>query len=541
LFAGLLLLACDVSPAGSGQDRGAATSDKDERGVASDDELPASASESTPDDDQTSAPSAESGPNGAVAAPASSAPDQEPADMVAPAADKDVSVTPRWFIKGSTSPAFALGSAQKAALQAGADVQLSLLSAAGAAKVVASAKVDLDGKFSLELPVAISVDLAIAHLLDLSGHVIGSVIVGGGKGKPDSVLNLVPISAETSLEVDVLLAALKCPCPPARKPSALSLALDASALIDANLSNSLDAALKLGAKLDVVTAGLADALVATAHARAEVLADLGVELDANVLLAAQLSALSELGQGLVAVASGNGKLAEVGAKLALSLDDALALSGKLAADLRVRTQVAGSLAFSSSLSGSFKADPKLNASVFAALHSAATLDAEITVNAVLELLKNAGASSVDIQAALTAGLKLKADVAVAIDVQALVDARNDFIAAVCGKSSASGGLVGGLLSGVTGTVAGVLDGLLGSVLKLSVNLDAKLSLDLAAVASVDACASVDASLSLDATLSALADTLAKFDADVHASASNANTDAAAKILVSAQLFGRAAI
>jgi hypothetical protein len=180
------------------------------------------------------------------------------------------------------------------------------------------------------------------------------------------------------------------------------------------------------------------------------------------------------------------------------------------------------------------------------VHASAALDAEITVNAVVELLESGGASAASIKAALDAGLELKADVAAAVDLKGIVAARKAFIEAVCGKPQQNGGLIGGILGGATGLVGGLLDGVLGVLPELSLDLDAKLSLELGAIAKVDACVSADAALSLDASLSVLVDTLAKFDADVCASANvsvnaSASAKAAAKVLVTAELFGRATI
>lgn len=546
LFVALLAAAaCDASTPSSGrhvasEDESADDSDLGEALPSDDDRgrVPSAADEQQPSPAVATNGGSEPASAG-VSAPTRSDASPSSEDGAAPAVTQ-------FLVNGSTSSGLAASKAAKEALKAGADVRLSLLSDAGKLALVAHAKVDLDGKFSLSLPVDVRIDLGVAQLLDAAGKVVGSVLVSGAKGSAGGVLELAPISIESSLEVNVLLAALKCPCPPDKKPSAPSLALDVSALIDANLSNALDAALKLGVDADLVVAGLANALNAAAQARLEVLADLGVKLDAKLQRDAQLKALSTLGQGLFDVAGSKAKLTDVVSALALSLDGALSLSAKLDADLRARAQIAASLAFTSSLSGAFKADAKLNASVAAATHASAVLDAEITVNAVVELLEQGGASSVDVKAAISAGDKLKADVAASVDLKGLVAARKAFVEAVCGKPQGKGGLIGGLLGGTTDLVGGLLDGVLGSVLDLSVDLDAKLSLDLDAIASADACVSADASIGLNASLSLLADTLAKFDADVCASANvgvnaSASAKAAAKVLVTAELFGRASI
>ncbi len=550
LFVALLLAsACDAGPAASGRELGSEAGKSDDREIddslSGDDEGVPVATE----DEDVAAQSGNEAPAIAGAREPASSVSGDSAAAAKPAAAaiaNDAPAPTLFMVRGSTSSGVAADKATKAALSAGAKVSLSLLSDAGALELVADGKVDLHGKFNLALPVDVRIDLGVAQLLDATGKVLGSVLVGGAKGSAGGVLDLAPISIESSLEVDVLLAALKCPCPPDKKPSAAALALDVSALIDANLSNALHAALKLGVDADVVIDGLATALSAAGKARLEVLADLGVKLDANILLDAQLDALSELGQGLLQVVSGKAKLPEVNAKLALGLDGALSLAGRLESDLRARAQIAASLAFTSSLAGSFKADAKLNAALSAAVHACAALDAEITANAVVELLSKSGASDATIKVALDAGLNLKADVALAVDLKGIVAARKAFIEAVCGKPQQNGGLIGGILGDATGLVGGVLDGLLGALPGLSLDLDAKLSLDLGEVAKVDACVSADASLSLDASLSVLVDTLAKFDADVRASAkvgvnASASAKAAAKVLVTAELFGRAAI
>jgi hypothetical protein len=300
LFVALLLAAaCDGGSAAderelvgnaerSGEaDDSLASADDGELAASEDDEVtPPTGAGDAPAVTRRSEPASSSSAGVAAAAGAQVGADGEPAPASA-----------LFMVKGSTSSGLAASNATQAALAAGANVRLSLLSDAGALELLADAQVDLDGKFSLSLPIDVRIDLGVAQLLDAAGKVVGSVLVGGAQGSAGGVLQLAPISVESSLEVDVLLAALKCPCPPAKKPSAASLALDVSALIDANLSNTLSAALKLGVDVDLVVDGLANALSAAAQARLEVLADLGVKLDASLLLDAQLKALSELEQG----------------------------------------------------------------------------------------------------------------------------------------------------------------------------------------------------------------------------------------------------
>src|SRR6185312_15665328 len=115
-------------------------------------------------------------------------------------------------------------------LAAAVAVRLSSLALDGSVNVLVNVNVDAHGKFTANLPLGL--DLVVAEALDVSGNVLGSALVGATGTVNGGVVVSAPITAETSLEVKVLLGALGCHCV-ADRHGLLSLSLDVAALIDA--------------------------------------------------------------------------------------------------------------------------------------------------------------------------------------------------------------------------------------------------------------------------------------------------------------------
>jgi hypothetical protein len=426
--------------------------------------------------------------------------------------------------------AIAVGLGGKGLLAGAVTVRVSQLLAAGL-KVVASAAVDASGKFDVKVPLGL--DTLIAQVLDASGNVLGSVIVGASGKVSGDVTLAAPITTETSLEVAVLLDACRCPTATTGAHAGLSLAVDVTALVDAKLTAAIAAAIHAGVDVDVLVHALASAVVASARARADVLADAGVKIDANAALKADVDLLAHLNAGLTGVLAGKATVAQITAELLADLDAALSASADISASVRVRAQVAASLSFCATLVASLTGIAHVDAVVFAATHATAQIEANLTATVVTSLLKVLGSTQTVLDGAIAAGDKLVADVAAATNLPALTQARLDFVSALCGGVTGSGGLLGDLLVTTTGTVNALLGSVLDVVAKLCVDLDASLKADLSAFVKADVCLDVDASAKLDVNLQALIKTLAKFAADVQALGPSLQTGTTAQTTVDA--------
>jgi hypothetical protein len=393
-------------------------------------------------------------------------------------------------------------------------VRLSQLSPSGELKLLVDAKIDASGNFSAQVP--LNIGLIVAQVLDVSGKLLGSVIVGGSGSVAGNIVVAAPITTETSIEAQVLLGA--CACQPGHhgQLGALGLSLDVAALVDAKLVAAVLAAVKAGIDVDVLVKALAVATVGAARARVQALVDAGVTIDIDAFVKAKLAAIQRLNVGLTGALAGQVSLVQVTSQLLADLDAALGVAAKLSANVRVRAQVAANLAFSATLAASLRGVVHANAIVFAAIHAAAKIEAQIAAVAVVDILKLAGATQTAIDVAVAASAKLKVDVDAAVDVRALTQARLDFLAVLSGGAQGRGGLLGDLLVQTTGNVQVLVASVLDTVAKLSADLDAKLKVQSAAIIGADVCVDLAASVDLDATLHALVKALAKFTVDVQA-------------------------
>ncbi len=412
---------------------------------------------------------------------------------------------------GGGSPRLGLGGT--GTLASGVAVRLSELTASGELKLLTEVKIDVSGNFSAQLPLGLNV--VIAQVVDISGKILGSAIVGATGSVNGGIVVAAPITTETSIEVSVLLDIGNCKLP-STSPAMVALGLDVSALVDAKLAASLVAAAKAGVDAKLLIHVLANATVSAAQARLQVLLDAGIDVDVDLELKAKLDAIARLNAGLTSVLNGNASLADVTAQLLIDLDAALDISANVSANVRVRAQVAANLAFAATLSTSLRGVANAQPVVFASVHAAAKIEAQIAANAITDIVRLAGGSQAAIDVAVAAGAKLQVDVNAAVDLKGLTQARLDFLAVLSGNGQANSGLLGNLLVKATGDVQLALASLLDAVGKLSADLQAKLSVQTSALVQTDVCVDVNASVDLDLKLSAMIKLLAKFSADVHA-------------------------
>ncbi len=407
-----------------------------------------------------------------------------------------------------------LGLGGEGTLANAATVRLSELSASGELKLVVDVAVDASGNFSAQVP--LNLGLVVAQVLDVSGKLLGSVIVGASASAASSIVVSAPITTETSIEAEVLLKVCACQLGQGGQAGALGLSLDVAAMVDAKLVAAILGAVKAGVDVDLLLKALATATIGAARARTQVLVDAGIAIDVDALVKAKLAAIAKLNVGLTSALAGQASLAQVTTQLLADLDAALGVAAKLSANVRVRAQVAANLAFAATLASSLRGVVHANAIVFASVQAAARIEAHIAASAVVDIIRLAGGSQAAIDVAVAASVKLKADVDAAVDIRGLTQARLDFLAVLSGGAQGRGGLLGDLLVQTTGNVQVLLATVLDTVQKLSAELEAKLKVQSAAVIGADICLDASASVDLDVTLHALIKALAKFTVDVQA-------------------------
>src|SRR5260221_8863688 len=164
-----------------------------------------------------------------------------------------------------------LGLGGQGTLAAAAKIRISQLLATGDLKLVADADIDASGKFSVNVP--LSIDTLVAQAVDLTGHVLGSVIIGASGSVAGSVVVAAPITTETSLEVQVLLDAARCRVDESGHHGGLALAVDVSAIVDAKLTAAVAAAVSAGRDGDALVPAFAPAALAAVRAGVRALRD----------------------------------------------------------------------------------------------------------------------------------------------------------------------------------------------------------------------------------------------------------------------------
>jgi hypothetical protein len=393
----------------------------------------------------------------------------------------------------------------------------------GALELVGQGSIDALGNYDIEVPLGL--DTLIAQVVDATGHVLGSAIVGNSGMSPARNVIVPPITSETSLEAAVLLGAVATPIT-AALGDALSLTLDVSALVDPQLTDAVNSAIAAGADPAALVNALSAAVVSFARARTGSLVAAGVSIDSDAAIQSELAALQHLAAGLSGALTDPTTLNQVTATLLNDLGTVLSTASQAGATVNVRALVAGSLAFAATLRTALSDVPGADAIVFAATRALSEIESTVIAGAVKTILENAGASQSLVDAAVGAGNKLIADVAAATNIAALQQARLDFLSAIVGGlngkspstallgilpvSNVSGGLLSDLLAQTTEKVDAVLDPVLERVTDLTQALESKLA------ESLSGPSQGGASPELDRTLAALVDALAKFGADVEA-------------------------
>ncbi len=462
----------------SGERNAAATAVGAAEGAADEAESPGAASEAAADG---VADEAAEVPSAADTSAEPATPAELPAADAAPAASFSL-ISGLVTDGGSGSPGSGLGGL--GTLASATTVQVSalvngVLQSVGVAAVV-------DGRYEVKVPLGL--ENLVAQVLDSTGNVLGAVLVGSSGERAKSVVVADPVTSETSLESLIMLHASGCPAMTSvMQPPTLSLEL--SALVDPQLTAALTAAVSAGVDVDALLEALSDAVLASARVQTRALAELSADASPNV---------------------------------------------------QVRARVAANLAFVSALSDALAGVENAEGVVFAALHSAAQLEVQLTTEVVKSTLEVAGASQELVDAVVSAGDRLLAAVAAATNISALKQARLDYLStllgSITGGDKPSGGLLGALLTQTTGAVNSLLGSVLDDTEKLSATLRSTLTATVSAVSNVNVCVDVAAPGDIDAALAPVLEALEKFVTDVQALApslvqGDGDGDAAAAALV----------
>jgi hypothetical protein len=419
-------------------------------------------------------------------------------------------------------------------------MQVSQILPGGVLQVLGQTPIGPGGIFNMKLPLGL--DCVVAQVLDATGHVIGSAIVFANKTVDGVLYAVAPITAQTSLQAQVLIAASGCSgnsgsaCGPSSVPFTLPLsilALDVVADIDADLTAAVCAALAADAKvadLDLFVHAIAKATVSAARARLDVLAQAGVKLDLAACAKADLTALADLSAGLDAILCGKATLADVVAKFQADVEVALEATANVSVDVRVQAEIAASLTFCASLTASLasNATTDVDAIVFAAVHAVEKIEAKVVCDAIAQLIKVSGAAQTTIDSITSAITAFLGDVAAATNIPALSAARDAFVQALAAIPNL-GGPLATLLPMTLSTAQNLVQSLLGTATNLVSKLDTDLKAKLDLVANVDVCVDAQASVNVDANVTAVATILAKFFADVNAAALVAPIDPVAQL------------
>jgi hypothetical protein len=406
-----------------------------------------------------------------------------------------------------------LGLAGAGTLTSARRARLLALSDDGSLQVIAEGPLDPAGGYSLTAP--LNVPWVISQVLDEAGQVLGAAVVGSSGDVAGGTVVAAPITTETSLEAEVLAGAAGCHL---GIPGGLALvALNAVALVDADLAASVAAAVKAGANGDLIVNGLIRAVLAAARAQGDVLLDASVRLDVGALVQAAAALLANLNVQLNAVLSGNVSLEAVTTALFEDLRAALGVAGVATVNVLVRAHVAALASFCATLAASLAATVQVDAIVFAATHVAAQIEAHLLASVVPIVLQLAGAATEIVESAVQAGLALVAEIAGATSCEALKMAREHFLTALLGRTAdAIIGLLGALLGEVTATLQAALGSVLDLVARLTAELEARLKASLGVTAGLDAC--VDVGAALEVRTETVAQVLDKFLSDAQAAA-----------------------
>jgi hypothetical protein len=382
-------------------------------------------------------------------------------------------------------------------------VRISQILEGGALKTLSEASLDATGAYSAKVPM--NLQALVAQALDTSGKVIGSALIAASGSVKDEIVVAAPITTESSVEAQVYLDLSGCECTCAAD-KIINLAT-VTGLIDAELSATLTVAAKAGVEVKGLIHALAKACLSAKLTELHALANADVEVNADVLAKAELKAVLALAASLDA----NVTLDKVTAQFLADIDAALEAAGAASAEVRAEAKIAASLSFRTSLAASLAADANAQAVLVASIQAAAQLEADATAKAVIEIVTLSGTGQAAIDAAVKAGAKLVADVNAATSVDAIKEARLDFIASISGTGS-----VLDLVLQANVQAQAALKIVLETTAQLSAQLDVELKAALSAFVKVDACVNADASADLDVAVEAILTAMAKFTASVNA-------------------------
>lgn len=408
-----------------------------------------------------------------VATNAPGAPASEPSTPAAPGPDNTAipaapalenSILGTITDLGTGNPADGLGGV--GTLAKAATVRVSQL-VGGTLALLGETNVGANGTYSLAIPV--QAGTLVAEALDAVGNVLGAVVVDASNNAAKNVV-APPMTSETSLEANVVVNSTSCAVAPAPLNSQVDLSLvqNVLSLIDTDLTKAITSAIAAGVDPAQIVEALVNAVTAAVHAQT------------GVVSAVDITATGD--------------------------------------PAHVRAQVAVRLAFSSTLANSLANVAQADKIVFAAIHSAAQLEAKLTADAVKNIIAAAGATQELVNQATQIGDALIAAVAKATNIPALKQAQLDFVSDLLGSvnGTANGGLIGNLLTQTTGTVNSLLGSVLGKVETLASTLDSNLTGNLPALAGSNVCVDVNAAAKLDLNVQALTGSLTQFVGDIAA-------------------------
>ncbi len=373
-------------------------------------------------------------------------------------------------------------------VSAATQVRAEQVGADGSLSLIADAKVDAQGNYSLRLPEGDT--RVVIEAVDAQGNAVASVIVDSTANASGGVRTAAPITRESSLETSVFVQLVK----DGGDVSQIDT-VDLRSRIDASLAASVAADASGSAK---AIAALADAIRAAQEAELKAYAKAGVTTTQSELFSGSLEAAAKLDAALDAGTAADQAWADFYAAVR---------AGQAKVD--EKTEAEGERSASASFRATVKAEASGAAWTEAATHAAAKLEARASEAAVKAVLEAGSASQATIDAAVAAGAKLRADLDAATTTAATVEAWTTYRTSLTGGGSAS------VLGGLLGVNVGV-DASLAVALGASANASATLgtALDAAAETTLSSAGKVD----VNALTTKIVDAFATFEAATRAQA-----------------------
>lgn len=366
---------------------------------------------------------------------------------------------------------------------AATQVRAKAMGADGKLTVVAEARLEAQGRYTLDVPAG--EERLVLEAVDASGQVVASALLEAAAEGKDAVAP--PMDSESSLEAEVFLQMM------ADKSQAETVDMvDVRARINANMA----AAARQGASTHEAfrsrVKALADAVRAAQQAELEMYAEAGVQTSQTALFEQELAAAAALNVALDAGGSVEQAYDTFHAEMRAAAER---LGAKV--EQQAQSERAASASFRATVKARLSAEDA-QPLVDATLRASAGMEARVSGAALSAILSAANAADDVKQQAATASTLLRAQVRTSTSAAAAAQAFSNFEAGVAGSTNVQASVLGRYL-GVSTTNQLVVSAAVQATLAAAATLDTALE---AAVSSSVSANAVDVSLMAQKTADA---------------------------------------